>query len=757
LNRITSFSIFLILATLIALACNKETFRTTQPVENEIIKKDVSGLPKIPDIKYLKEKYEDFIKNLNSRSNLTSDVKIPLWEKLQLDFDRTDLNLLVLNQSHYISYVPFKPIKELFLAKRGLSKVVAIPNKNGDIEFRIIVFSGDEAYMKRKNFKIDISDFTGTVYELDANLNMINPHVLKNGKFVGRFDPKSISGSGGLKARSDCGPHLEAVCYPCGCRYIGQTWLFTPCTVGCYGNEAAAYACDCGTSAPEPTYTPSDGWTPPSNPGPLPQGPFGGTGSGGSTNAYDYYSQQALQNGLLDLLVNLYPEINYFPPEGDPMSLLQEQFNMFFDPAFHRSFGMQEFLIQLRSLPFTMGRVVVDDLVSIKREFGNDMFLRHIEALQNSTYNNLVAEKGGHYNLFKYAQKYFAKFDSHIISQIFKTPSSLDLMNQFLTKHQFSNEAVNVVNVHFLVYSHNTAYNNIFDNLSIEDKIELMPIVVAQHEFAINPSTTFTDPIIIYKSLKWWFSKTPEQRKEFMKGFGNQAGELYEGLTGTVKFWGKYTQTLIKKGRLCFNGSCEQFASKKDLESAMDGLYAILQNYIDIWNKAKAGESYAEGQLVFEAAMFFVPFDEIRVAKPNYLFRGTSEGFAGLVSLQKLGITPTAIDPLIATVFAIESKNYGKGVLYLAKTETLEAQGIKVLEGNVLKQLETEIPLDILPKDFPSKAFKVIDAERARQILKEMGYDIPYQIQKADLNRILEDLPRMSPHEIEIFIIKAQQ
>jgi hypothetical protein len=91
--------------------------------------------------------------------------------------------------------------------------------------------------------------------------------------------------------------------------------------------------------------------------------------------------------------------------------------------------------------------------------------------------------------------------------------------------------------------------------------------------------------------------------------------------------------------------------------------------------------------------------------------------------------------------------------------ETLEAEGVKIIGGNVLEKLEKEIPLMMQPLEFPSKSFIKISAERARQILKEMGIDVPSYITKegGQMNEILRGLPEMTKEQVEIFITKAQQ
>ena len=70
-------------------------------------------------------------------------------------------------------------------------------------------------------------------------------------------------------------------------------------------------------------------------------------------------------------------------------------------------------------------------------------------------------------------------------------------------------------------------------------------------------------------------------------------------------------------------------------------------------------------------------------------FRGTSEGFAGSPTLQKIGVTPASTDPVVATIFAIEAENYGRGVVHIASR--IDLAGVEILKGNVLAHLEREV------------------------------------------------------------------
>jgi RHS repeat-associated protein len=137
------------------------------------------------------------------------------------------------------------------------------------------------------------------------------------------------------------------------------------------------------------------------------------------------------------------------------------------------------------------------------------------------------------------------------------------------------------------------------------------------------------------------------------------------------------------------------------------------------------------------------------------LFRGTSEGFPGSAGLQRVGVTPASQDPLVATVFATESQNYGRGVVQIATPANLE--GVVLSEGNVLATLEREVAVGLLPKQFAERAGVQITAAEARGILERMGYALPSQIRgPAGVSQALGTTSRLTQEEINLFVQEAR-
>lgn len=137
------------------------------------------------------------------------------------------------------------------------------------------------------------------------------------------------------------------------------------------------------------------------------------------------------------------------------------------------------------------------------------------------------------------------------------------------------------------------------------------------------------------------------------------------------------------------------------------------------------------------------------------LFRGTSKGFKGSNALQRIGVTPASTDPLVATLFGIESNNKGKGVLHIALESDLN--GASIIEGNVLSSIEKEVGVEMLPEAFSNAASISLSVGDARKILTDMGFNIPSSISgKNQLNTLLNETPRLDEKQINTFINHAK-
>lgn len=148
----------------------------------------------------------------------------------------------------------------------------------------------------------------------------------------------------------------------------------------------------------------------------------------------------------------------------------------------------------------------------------------------------------------------------------------------------------------------------------------------------------------------------------------------------------------------------------------------------------------------------------VNVLGEPHVFRGTTSEYPGNPSLQELGLSPASIDPAIATAFATEAATASgqSGVVYYGK---MSAFSETIAVGNYLRTLEAEVAVPVQPSTFATVAPFKLPAASARQILRDMGRDVPEQIGgKTELNSVLRSLQqqRMTPSEIREFLQRAQ-
>jgi hypothetical protein len=139
---------------------------------------------------------------------------------------------------------------------------------------------------------------------------------------------------------------------------------------------------------------------------------------------------------------------------------------------------------------------------------------------------------------------------------------------------------------------------------------------------------------------------------------------------------------------------------------------------------------------------------------PRAVFRGTSEGFPGSAGVQRIRLTPVSEDPVVATIFATEAENYGRGIVFIATEAALA--GVTAVEGNVLASLEREIGLEMTPFDFARRAGIAVPASQARAILERMGHPVPASIRgPAAVDQVLRSTTRLTEPEIQTFTKEA--
>jgi hypothetical protein len=137
----------------------------------------------------------------------------------------------------------------------------------------------------------------------------------------------------------------------------------------------------------------------------------------------------------------------------------------------------------------------------------------------------------------------------------------------------------------------------------------------------------------------------------------------------------------------------------------------------------------------------------------EYLFRGTSKGFAGHDGLRELNRTPTSTDPHVAALFAIESSGHGEGVLHIALRRRFQR---RIAPGNNYKNLEREIAVALQPTEFAALADFTLSAQQARRLLSAMGFPLPpIIVGYNNMQRKLEGSLRLNEDQIQQFVQQA--
>ncbi|GAB1644449.1 Hint domain-containing protein [Krasilnikovia sp. MM14-A1259] len=138
------------------------------------------------------------------------------------------------------------------------------------------------------------------------------------------------------------------------------------------------------------------------------------------------------------------------------------------------------------------------------------------------------------------------------------------------------------------------------------------------------------------------------------------------------------------------------------------------------------------------------------------LFRGTDPDWPGGQQAQASGMLPTSTDPGVATIFALHFQTFMAGaeaVVQIALPEALE--GLEKYAGYGLKSAEAEVFVEVGAEEFGSRASLTITVSTARQILKDMGIELPTRIKQADLDFYLNEVPKLTDAQIAEFLRRA--
>jgi hypothetical protein len=108
----------------------------------------------------------------------------------------------------------------------------------------------------------------------------------------------------------------------------------------------------------------------------------------------------------------------------------------------------------------------------------------------------------------------------------------------------------------------------------------------------------------------------------------------------------------------------------------------------------------------------------------------------------------------VATVFATQAERFGDAVVEIYPRRALD--DVPVHEGYIAR--EAEWPVELSPAELSSRASVQIPSSVARDILSDMGIEIPRRIGNGDIDPLLEyDVAKLTPEQISHFVEEAHR
>jgi large repetitive protein len=140
----------------------------------------------------------------------------------------------------------------------------------------------------------------------------------------------------------------------------------------------------------------------------------------------------------------------------------------------------------------------------------------------------------------------------------------------------------------------------------------------------------------------------------------------------------------------------------------------------------------------------------------RYLFRGTLPSNAFAAAYQGSGVTPTSVDPIVATLFACRYRVEGPaGVLIALKSALAE-----LLDGPNLASFwyELAVNIELLPYEFEGLCLQFIPVGESLAVLKQLGYRLPSKLPDLGaLTQALVQSPRMPMEDIDRYVELCQR
>ncbi len=140
----------------------------------------------------------------------------------------------------------------------------------------------------------------------------------------------------------------------------------------------------------------------------------------------------------------------------------------------------------------------------------------------------------------------------------------------------------------------------------------------------------------------------------------------------------------------------------------------------------------------------------------RHLFRETlpSRAFAG--PYRGAGVTPTSVDPVVATLFACRWRMEGSAIVLLARKSDFEG----LLDGPNLASCSYELAVNIeVPQaEFERRCFHWVSVDDSLSVLRQLGYVLPSRLPDLGaLTGALTQSPRMLLQEIDSYVEQCQR
>lgn len=135
----------------------------------------------------------------------------------------------------------------------------------------------------------------------------------------------------------------------------------------------------------------------------------------------------------------------------------------------------------------------------------------------------------------------------------------------------------------------------------------------------------------------------------------------------------------------------------------------------------------------------------------KYLFRGTLPTSSFHQPYRGMGITPTTVDPVVASLFAARYLMDGPAVVLIAR----KAELADSLDGpNLLSfRHELAINLELVPMQFEARCILKVSVQDSIQLLQELGYAVPKRLHDTGaLSQALLESPRMNQEDIDLYV-----